>query len=251
MEATILPVMAEGRRQRNFNLGNWLVGAGALALVASFWVPFAAAGRTARAEERAGDVADVLLGCAGAMQPFDPVDPWQRDVLLARLVCACSCGGIYAADLALQEPPADAPGVLWLHNKHYLFQLGPVPCDPHRQAPANTIPALEVVAWPADSSCPGHAAFYAAEGTDAAFTRNLQADYQGTQPPAWTDGRAESQRRPPPGAGLRRESGQDAERGGYRGLDDERWLVLHTPALPPAVRTMLPPPPKVRRRRPG
>jgi hypothetical protein len=241
--------MSPGRRQRNFNLGNWLLGAGAVALVASFWIPFAAANRTARVEERAGDVAELLLLEASAMQPLDLADPWQRAVLLARLVRACSCGGVFAADLALETPPQDAGNVLWLRNKHYLFQLGLAPGDPHRPPAAGTIPPCEVLAWPADGSCPGHAAFYAAEGTDAAYTRNLQADYQGIEPPAWSEGKPVSQRRPQPAAGLRREFGQEAERAGYRGLDDERWLVLRTPALPPAVRATLPAPAKARRRR--
>lgn len=248
MRGTILRAMSPGRSRRNFNLGNWLLGTGAAALGFSFWVPYASGSRTARTEERACDVAEILLHEAAAMQPLDLADPSQQATLLARTLRACVHGGVFAADLQYEQVPADAGAVLWLRNKHYLFQLGPTPADPKRPSLAGTIAPLEVLAWPGDESCPGHATFYAAEGSDSAFTRNLQADYVGREPPAWSNNRPVPSRRPQPAAGQRRDQGLELEYGAWRGLDDERWLLVRTPALPPASRELMPAQPRSRRR---
>lgn len=214
--------MAPGRSRRNFNLGNWLVLLGFGGLGLTFWFPVASATRSARAEERAADVAALLLREAVAMQPFDPAataGPLLPQVLLARLQRACAAALVFGHDLELAPGAAPTTGLL-LRNKHYLFAVEPTP--PARGTPAapDSVPPLTVLAWPLDLTSPGHCVFSLPEGDEAAFTRNLQGGYTGA-------------RRPDTDAGRRRQDPRP-QRWAWRGIDDERWIALRGPAWPTA-----------------
>lgn len=203
------------RRRLVVNPGNWLLGAGLIALGVTFWIPFVVAQRTARVEGRADALAAVLLQQAGALQPFAMDDPFQRAVLEARVQAAAAARGVFAIDL---RPLAAPPGTLRWANKHYLFQLAVSP-PPMERDGGQGAPPLEVMAWPHQATTAGHAAFFHCQTADSSFTRNLQHNYAGAD------------HAPAPGAGHRRSDPRGESPWSYRGLDDERWLVARLGAL--------------------
>lgn len=200
--------------------GGVAVTAGLLLLAATFYFPVAAARRTARVEERGDRIAELLLLTAQQCVP-GPLEPWfLQQIVLARLLRAAVCAGVYVEDLQLLAD-GDPPDTLTLRNKHYLFQLRPSPLPEDAaiavRAEGSILP-LEVVAWPADAAGPAHAVFFYATNAEPAFTRNLLSGYVGLDPARW----------PPPGVAHRR-PGPRAHPWSYRGFDDERWIVRDRP----------------------
>jgi len=197
------------RRRRAFDPANLYVAIGLLLLLGSLFVPWLTAQRTTRVERRADDLAALLLEVADSLAP--PLDAATREFLLARLLALATSRGVLVSDLEEVDPPS--PGAEWtLQNKHYLFALQSSPPEPNLLVGRDTVPALEVVAWPRDRLGPGHCAFFHPADAPRAFTRNLVADYHGV------DGG------PRPGQSHRFMRSIDHP-GTYRGGDDERWLV--------------------------
>lgn len=203
-------------RTRNFNLANWLFG-GILALLAvSFWVPTATARRTARLEERADQVADVLLRAAVAQQPLHLDQAHDRDTLHARALRAAVAAGVMVDDLELLPADAAAPARVCWASKHYLFQLAATPVTGRETGIAGALwPALEVIAWPREKPGPAHSVFCRSELAEPAFSRNLQRDYRSL----------DELTRPLPGAARRRTDAMLDNPWAYRGEDDERWIL--------------------------
>jgi hypothetical protein len=202
---------------RTWNLGRWLFWCGLVLLGVTFWIPFATARRTARTEERAERITELLLLTASAAQPLDFTDPFTTNVMMARLLCLCRCRGVFCDDLEAVTPPAGTGDRFLLVNKHYVFQVARSP-EPHA-SPVDAIPAVEVLAWPLESAGPGHAAFYCSELGEPAFSRNLLHGYVGLDPAYMAE----------PGVALRRKGGEFEGRWTYRGMDDDQWHVRRIP----------------------
>ena len=209
-----IPPVGKRRRHHNFNLANWLVGLGLLALVISFAIPYILAERTARLEQRAEEVAAVVLDAAVDLQPLDLTDPFDRALLEAWIVARLEVLGIKEDSFTL-APPLVLDDVLVFRGKHYEYLVtpGPQPMDDSERVAHNRgerILPFEVYAYPARSVSPAQTAFFFSEIDSSAFTRNLQNNYKG-------DGR-----RPRRGNGVPRVD--PGIQGFYRGRDDERWL---------------------------
>ncbi len=201
--------MNSWRRSRLLNPASWYTAIGMALLGLSLWLPWASASRTARVEQRADQIADALLLAARGDAPLD--DPAALDHVLARLHALAAARAVFVADLERQEPPPDA--LLLLTNKHYAFQLAVSPVPQNERVGRDTVPALEVVAWPLSRVGPGHCAFFHPENAPRAYTRNLAAGYAGT-----------GRRRPAPGKCHRSAASSDHP-SSYRSDDDERWLL--------------------------
>lgn len=202
---------------RPVNLAFWLTLLGLLLVAASLWLPVAAAERTARVEGRADRLAALLLATANSMQPLRQ-DPLEREVLLARFLRLASARGERVEDL---ERLPDAAPTTWLllQNRHYLLQLTVSPPDPRADPPSrDSVPALEVLAWPRARGGPARTAFFHPETAEAAYSRNLVMGYQGL-----------GTGRPQPGRSHRRPGGLFDAPFSYRSYDDERWLLSHRP----------------------
>lgn len=203
--------MGSRSHKRNFNPGNLLVLLAVGALGLSFWIPYGTANRTARVEERAGEIAALLLEAASACQPLDLTDPGQYALIEARTLKAAHARGIPSSSFVDTELPIETLG--WgsflFRGKHYCFQ---VTLTPSEQLRGDTVPPVEVYAWPTTTVGPGHTVFFFSETDQPAFSRNLARGYAGTETA------------PRPGFGQPR---QDDPRGSpdwYRGTDDERWI---------------------------
>jgi len=218
--------MAERRGGYSLDLGRWLVWLGMAGLGLTFWAPWVSAERTRRVEDGADQIAELLQLTAGSMQPLEPMAPFDRTALVARWLRAIAAEGLPWRDLQLIEPPL-AGTVLSAHDQHYLFQLARTPSDLRPGTTlVSSIAPLETLAWPRTVAGPAHSVFYYTEMGDAAFTRNLQAGYVGTDAD-----------RPLAGAGQRSKDPTSDAPGAYRTAvlkaivrqDDERWLVRWRP----------------------
>ncbi len=198
----------------------WFLLAGLGLLVATIYLTVRTAQRTARTEERGDRLAELLLDVGQAIAPIDWQSGWQRQHLLARLLTTALARDVFVQDLELD--PARSQDEFVCRNKHYTIVLRPSPhTDSHTTTAAGTgvgDDALEAMAWPNETSSPGHAVFFYPGDAEAAYSRNLQY--------AYADRDVEA--RPLPGRAHRRD---DATRRlwDYRGFDDERWLLRDRP----------------------
>lgn len=194
------------------NPARWYLLVGTGLIVLSLWMPWLAAARSARVEMRAERIAELLLRAAGGM-PFPPLDDVEH--VLGRFYALAGADGAFVTDLErIDPPPRDV--LLAFTNKHYAFQLAASPPDPVAIVGRDTVPALEVLAWPLSGAGPGHSAFLHAENAPRAYTRNLAGRLVGLEA-----------RRPAPGSGQRRTSGNAFDGGeSYRSVSDERWLLF-------------------------
>ena len=194
------------------NPARWYLLVGIGLIVLSLWVPWLSAARTARVELRADRIAELLLRAAGGM-PFPPLDDVEH--VLARFFALASADGTFLADLERIEPPP-AGVLLALTNKHYAFQLAESPPDPVSIVGRDTVPALEVLAWPLTTTGPAHSAYLHAENAPRAYTRNLGGSLVGLD-----------SHRPAPGVGQRRATMVPFDTSeSYRSVTDERWIVF-------------------------
>lgn len=189
----------------------WYLLAGVALIGVSLWLPWFTAARTARVELRADRLAELLLrACAGL--PAPPEGP-DVDHVLARFFALAGADGVFFTDVERVDAPA-AEILLALANKHYALQLTTSPVDPTAIVGRDTVPALEVTAWPLGIAGPGHSVYCYAEGAPRAYTRNLTNGFVG-----WKG------RRPPPGAGQRRIGSTFDTPSSYRSASDERWIL--------------------------
>lgn len=195
----------------------WLFLLGLAALAVTLYLVVAGARRTARTEERGDRLADTLMTAGVAMMPIDWTSPWQRAHLEARLLMLGASSGIFLDDVEV-DPPSVAREFR-LHNKHYAVVLRPSPrTEPPPDVASDAIDPIESLAWPRDSLGPGHAVFFYPGDAEPAYTRNLLHGYADDH----------ETRRPVAGFSHRR---NDPHRRpwDYRGLDDERWLLIDRP----------------------
>jgi hypothetical protein len=191
------------------NPGNWYLALGLGGLVMTIYVPWLAAQRTTRVEQRAERIASLLAATAAE---FDGDFTAERcEVLAARFLRRVAADGEFAADLEV----ATTPGSAWLRfvNKHYTLQLQPSPPSPELPVGRDATLPFEVVAWPRDDAGPGHSKYFFPEHGPRAFTRNLAGRYS-----AGAGESSPGSCHPVPGQGR---EGQRA----YRSADDERWLL--------------------------
>ncbi|MCY2956805.1 MAG: hypothetical protein NT107_07205 [Planctomycetota bacterium] len=208
----VYPDAVERRRISPAALVIWLL----LALLAlSVWIPITSGRRTARAEGRGEAITGILLAVAEEMQPIDFSDRGLPYLLFGRVIASGISLGVFVDDLL----PAtfESKNAVTLINKHYCFQLRwSEPAD--QQAIAmhdDKVPPLEALGWPLENTGPAHAAFFAPEDAEASYSRNLVADYVGTESKYW----------PIPGQQHRRPDAS-SQPSHYRSFDDERWLLL-------------------------
>src|SRR5436190_3151790 len=170
--------MAGWRRSRWFNPATWYTAIGIGLLAASLWMPWASALRTARIEERADQIAEALIHATRGAPP--PDDAASLETLFARFLALAESRSLFVADLERHDPPEDA--LLLMTNKHYAFQLAASPpAEPERgRIGRDTVPALEVVAWPLSRVGAAHCAFFHPGNAPRAYSRNLAAGYAGT-----------------------------------------------------------------------
>lgn len=191
----------------------WFGLLGAAALLGTFYLVFAGARRTARAEARGEELAQLLLEIGNRVAPIEWDARWQGEHVLSLLLATAAARGVFVGDVELDE--SHGPFELRCKNKHYCIALRPSPRPLAGQAPTiDGSEPLEAMAWPLDAVGPAHAVFFWPADAEAAYSRNLQSGYVDTP----------AARRPPPGCAHRR---TDARRAwNYRGIDDERWLLL-------------------------
>lgn len=205
--------MQDWRRSRWANPARWYTVAGLAALGLSLWLPWMTAARTARVEQRADRIAELLL--RAARDRSEPAEEAGLQFVLARFHGLAAAEGVFVSDLERVEPAP--PGtLLCLTNKHYAFQLAATPLPPNQVPGRDSVAAVEVIAWPLTATGPGHSAYFHPEDGPRAYSRNLYASYAGL-----------GGRRPQPGSShrpLRRQG--DELPGWYRGADDERWIVF-------------------------
>lgn len=193
------------------NPATWYAAFGVAVLVATVWLPYLSAQRTARVEGRADQIAGLLLEAARDFP--EAIEPADVDHVLARLFALAARDGTHVADLELREEPL--PGILLvLQNKHYLFHLAASPVEAQAAPSHGAVPSYHVAAWPVRAFGPGHSAFFLALDAPRAYTRNLTAGYVGT-----------GKDRPLPERLHRRPGGTFEAAKSYRNLDDERWIV--------------------------
>ena len=184
-----------------------LLGLGLLAF--SVALPWLSAARTARVEQRAARLADLLADAAAEHE--GALDATAADWIHARLLRLAAVVEAHTSDLERVEPVPEGV-VLWLRNKHYALQLAISPTAPNQPRGTASRPAFEVLAWPLRTTGPGHCAFFVPEDAPRAYTRNLGGNYAGF-----------GDDRPEPGSAHRRE-GAPARGRGYRSQGGERWL---------------------------
>lgn len=194
------------------NPGSWYL-LGGLSLVAlSLWMPWWTAARTARIELRADQLARLLLRAAA--QPIPPALADEVDHVFARFLASAIAEGLVVGDLERHEP--DTEGVLLLlTNKHYALQLAVSPPEATEVVGRDTVPALEVVAWPLRANGPAHSVYFHPENAPAAYTRNLSNSTVEL-----------GNKRPQPGACHRRRTGLFDSPSSYRSANDDRWIVF-------------------------
>lgn len=194
------------------NPANWYLLVGMALIALSLWVPWLAAARSARVEQRAERIAGLLLQAASNM-PLPPLDDPEH--VCSRFWALALADGVFVSDLERIDPaPPDV--LLAFTNKHYAFQLAASPPDPLAIVGKDTVPALEVLAWPLSITGPAHSAYLHAENAPRAYTRNLNGSLVGL-----TD------RRPLPGVGQRRAAANPFDTGeSYRSVTDERWILF-------------------------
>ena len=202
--------MQGSRRGGWIDPATWYLLAGVVLIGATLWLPWYTAARTARVELRADRIAELLLTATRGL----PAPPTADDLesVLARFFALANADGVFLADL--ERVAAPAPEVLLaLQNKHYAIQLALAPADPTATVGRDTVPALEVLAWPLGIAGPGHSVYYHAQDAPRAYTRNLGSGFHGWQ-----------ERRPLPGAGQRRAVTTVDTPSYYRSANDERWI---------------------------
>lgn len=200
--------MTVWRRSQWADPARWYVLIGVAMLVASIWVPFLTAQRTARTEQRADAIAAALLAVVD--EHVEPIDAAAGPVVFARCLRLALCEGAYVGDLEQVEAPPDV--LLCLQNKHYLFHLAISPPDQAAVVGHGTVPSYEVMAWPRERLGPAHTAFFYPDDALRVYSRNLAANHFGL-----------GRQRPRPGTNHRRTSSQIAT-DAYRSVDDERWI---------------------------
>ncbi|MBX3464112.1 MAG: hypothetical protein KF830_13140 [Planctomycetes bacterium] len=204
--------MQKWRRRGIGTPAGWYTLLGVLLLAGSLQVPLLTAERTARVEQRAEQIAGLLL--AATLDLRGPLDAWSAELALARFHQLALRDQVHVTDLEPVEPaPPDT--LLALRNKHYAFHLAVSPPDPAAPAVRGGEPAYEAMAWPLEPGGPGHSAFLHADDAPRAYSRNLNAGYLGL-----------AERRPRPGRSHRRATTGLEGRHFYRSLDDERWIVF-------------------------
>lgn len=187
-----------------------LGGTGLLGL--SVWLPWFTAARTARVEMRAEHVGELLLE-AVANQPLG-LDAAAVEHVWARFQALALAHDAFLGDLERVEPPLPDT-LLTLRSKHYAFHLAATPPEAGAPVGRDTVPALEVMAWPLEVVGPAHSVYLYAENAPRAYTRNLASGYHGLD-----------NDRPPPGVGQRRVTGNFFDRArSYRAASDERWIL--------------------------
>jgi hypothetical protein len=178
----------------------------------SLYVPWLSASRTARVEQRADLLAAALLDASAGFEL--PLDEADREGVLGRFFALAESRGVYTRDLERHpSPPEDAQ--LCLVNKHYLLQLTESPPGANQRAGEDAAAAFEVTAWPMSGAGPGHCAFFYPENAARAYTRNLRANYAGTQ-----------DQRLHPGAAHRAIGASGRLTKTYTGADNERWVLF-------------------------
>jgi hypothetical protein len=193
------------------NPARWYLLVGIGLIVLSLSVPWMSAARSARVELRADRIAELLLLAAGNM-PFPPLDDPEH--VWGRFFAFAAADGAFVAVVERVLPPPTG-ATLAFTNKHYAFQLAASPPDPTSIVGRDTIPALEVLAWPLTNTGPAHSAYLYAENAPRAYTRNLHGSLVGM-----------STHRPAPGDGQRRAAANLFDSGeSYRSVTDERWLL--------------------------
>ena len=205
--------MGSRSRKRNFNPGNLIVLLAVGALGLSFWVPYGTADRTARVEERAGEIAALLLEAASDCQPLDLGSREVYSLLQARTAKAAHSRGIPGSSFVDPELPEEELdwGSFLYRGKHYCFQ---VTLTPEKRLAGDLVAPVEVYAWPATEVGPGHTVFFFSETEYPAFSRNLSSGFAGTT------------NAPRPGLGLPHPDDPRDNPDWYRGTDDERWIRL-------------------------
>jgi hypothetical protein len=194
------------------NPSAWYLAGGLALIAASLWLPWFTAARTARVEQRADRLAELLLCAAEALL----VPPVAGDVehVLARFLALAAADGAFLGDLERVEPPFP-DSLLVLTNKHYALQLAASPPPATATPGSDTVPALEVLAWPLSALGPGHSVFFHAENAPRAYTRNLSSRIVGL-----------GNTRPQPGSAQPRETGTSRSALAYRSANDDRWVVF-------------------------
>ena len=205
--------MGQQPRKRNFNPGNLLVLFAVGVLAISFWVPYGSGERTARVEQRAGEIAEMLLEVASDLQTVDLRDQHQRSLIEARTLMALYARGIPTDNFTDPDFPEQQLGweAFLFRGKHYCYQ---VTATPSEQLEGAVVAPIEVYAWPNTTLGPAHTVFFYSETTQPVFSRNLDAGYSGP-------GHAPRPGQGQPRTGVPRES-QDW----YRGHNDERWIAF-------------------------
>lgn len=206
--------MQNWRRRGIGTPAGWYTLLGLALLGASLWVPFGTARRTARLEQRADEIAALLLAATATIP--GPLDDADVPHVLACFFALALRDEVHIGDLERVDPPL--PGtLLTLQNKHYAFHLAVSPPAANATVGRGTEPAYEAMAWPLEAIGPGHSAFFHADDAQRAYTRNLGA---GNRAPLQGLGGE----RPTPGHSHRRPTTAIDTRWFYRSFDDERWI---------------------------
>jgi hypothetical protein len=203
--------------QRSWNLGNFLVVVGVLALGLSLAWPYVAARRVARVESWAADIIASLLDAAGEDATRFTTPAAARE-LLASLPNRRIAERLRVLDD--DEVPHLGSGV-YLEGKHFYYLLTvaepPDPATVDDESPPPPPRFLEIYAWPGSRFGPSRSAFYGDSSGQRAYTHNLHTRYHGLD-------------RIPRAGVARRATGADAppieEIESYRGEDEEQWVPL-------------------------
>ncbi len=192
------------------NPTNYYLLAGLLLLCVSMYVPVFTGERTARLEDRAAQIASLLLQATRDLPEGIGADDVAH--VLSRFYALASRDDAFLSDLTEVEPCLEGT-LLTLRSKHYLFHLAESPPEvPSTQR--DSLPAYEVVAWPLSAIGPAHSVFFLPDDALHAYTRNLSRGYHGLD-----------ERRPPPGYCHRRSGAIFDSLRTYRSRDDERWIA--------------------------
>lgn len=204
--------MQKWRRSWASNPASWYLIVGTALLGATLWVPWFTAERTARVEQRADRIAQLLQEAASAFA--GDIGERDADPVHARFLRLALRDGLHVADLERIEPPLPHT-TLVLRNKHYLFYLAPSPQQADVICSKDSVPAREVVAWPAGAAGPGHCLFFHPDDAPRAYCRNLAKGYAGLGEGG----------HPEPGVAHRRPNTLLQVTSFYRSFDDERWIL--------------------------
>ncbi|MEO0480693.1 MAG: hypothetical protein AAF196_14535 [Planctomycetota bacterium] len=194
------------------NLVDVLLLLGIVALGVALAWPWVQGHRGARIEDRASDIAHVLLQEAFQRTPIDLSDRDLHRELEEALRAGCASLGHPQSKLPTRIEGAEEPT---FETEHYLYRLTRLPEDFQAAPIQDDLPSrqpLEVYAWPKSLFPPGRTIFFYPEDDAPAFTRNLARRRYGLD------------RLPLPGSG--RQINPPDSRGGYRSQDDERWIPM-------------------------